>query len=114
MKLNNLHCVFQYLFVAFCTNLHCVGTCTIYRRFICLTFFWGGLQAINSLKNVESIALLQFLQPILNMLLHLIGDGGETLQVVTLLIMFPFCISTCAVLTELHFLPSVYLDDITH
>jgi dedicator of cytokinesis protein 6/7/8 len=40
------------------------------------------LQAINSLKNVESTALLQFLQPILNMLLHLIGDGGETLQVV--------------------------------
>jgi len=39
------------------------------------------LQAINSLKNVESTALLQFLQPILNMLLHLIGDGGETLQV---------------------------------
>jgi len=34
------------------------------------------------LKNVESTALLQFLQPILNMLLHLIGDGGETLQVV--------------------------------
>uniref|UniRef100_N1QRS9 Dedicator of cytokinesis protein 8 n=1 Tax=Aegilops tauschii TaxID=37682 RepID=N1QRS9_AEGTA len=44
---------------------------------------WGSelLEAINSLKNVESIALLQFLQPILNMLLHLIGDGGETLQV---------------------------------
>lgn len=39
------------------------------------------MQAINSLKNVESMALLQFLQPILNMLLHLIGDGGETLQV---------------------------------
>jgi hypothetical protein len=45
---------------------------------------WGSelLEAINSLKNVESTALLQFLQPILNMLLHLIGDGGETLQVV--------------------------------
>ncbi|AQL06949.1 Guanine nucleotide exchange factor SPIKE 1 [Zea mays] len=44
---------------------------------------WGSelLEAINSLKNVESTALLQFLQPILNMLLHLIGDGGETLQV---------------------------------
>ncbi|XP_068661725.1 guanine nucleotide exchange factor SPIKE 1-like isoform X1 [Aristolochia californica] len=44
---------------------------------------WGTelLEAINSLKNVESTALLQFLQPILNMLLHLIGDGGETLQV---------------------------------
>ncbi|KAJ6821518.1 guanine nucleotide exchange factor SPIKE 1 isoform X2 [Iris pallida] len=44
---------------------------------------WGSelLEAINSLKNVESAALLQFLQPILNMLLHLIGDGGETLQV---------------------------------
>lgn len=44
---------------------------------------WGSelLEAINSLKNVESYALLQFLQPILNMLLNLIGDGGETLQV---------------------------------
>lgn len=44
---------------------------------------WGSelLEAINSLKNVDSCALLQFLQPILNMLLHLIGDGGETLQV---------------------------------
>ncbi|KAL4203111.1 hypothetical protein AMTRI_Chr01g102360 [Amborella trichopoda] len=44
---------------------------------------WGSelLEAINSLKNVDSTALLQFLQPILNMLLHLIGDGGETLQV---------------------------------
>ncbi|KAI8009597.1 Guanine nucleotide exchange factor SPIKE 1 [Camellia lanceoleosa] len=39
------------------------------------------LKAINSLKNVDSTALLQFLQPILNMLLHLIGNGGETLQV---------------------------------
>ncbi|KAM0048921.1 putative dedicator of cytokinesis [Helianthus debilis subsp. tardiflorus] len=38
-------------------------------------------QAINSLKNVNSTALLQFLHPILNMLLHLIGNGGETLQV---------------------------------
>ncbi|GKV48467.1 hypothetical protein SLEP1_g55279 [Rubroshorea leprosula] len=37
--------------------------------------------AINSLKNVDSTALLQFLHPILNMLLHLIGNGGETLQV---------------------------------
>ncbi|KAF6146495.1 hypothetical protein GIB67_037795, partial [Kingdonia uniflora] len=44
---------------------------------------WGSelLEAINSLKNVDSTALLQFLQPVLNMLLHLIGDGGETLQV---------------------------------
>ncbi|KAF3774206.1 hypothetical protein EJ110_NYTH53684 [Nymphaea thermarum] len=44
---------------------------------------WGSelLEAINSLKNVDSTELLQFLQPILNMLLHLIGDGGETLQV---------------------------------
>ncbi|XP_042472968.1 guanine nucleotide exchange factor SPIKE 1-like isoform X2 [Zingiber officinale] len=44
---------------------------------------WGSelLEAINSLKNVDSTALLQFLQPILNLLLHLIGDGGETLQV---------------------------------
>ncbi|XP_020585015.1 guanine nucleotide exchange factor SPIKE 1, partial [Phalaenopsis equestris] len=44
---------------------------------------WGSelLEAINSLKNVESSVLLQFLQPILNMLLNLIGDGGETLQV---------------------------------
>lgn len=39
------------------------------------------MQAINSLKNVDSTALLQFLHPILNMLLHLIGNGGETLQV---------------------------------
>ncbi|KAB1216896.1 Dedicator of cytokinesis protein 8 [Morella rubra] len=38
-------------------------------------------KAINSLKNVDSTALLQFLHPILNMLLHLIGSGGETLQV---------------------------------
>lgn len=44
---------------------------------------WGSelLEAINSLKNVDSTALLQFLQPILNMLLHLIANGGETLQV---------------------------------
>ncbi|XP_019059153.1 PREDICTED: guanine nucleotide exchange factor SPIKE 1 isoform X2 [Tarenaya hassleriana] len=44
---------------------------------------WGSelLQAINSLKHVDSTALLQFLHPILNMLLHLIGNGGETLQV---------------------------------
>ncbi|XP_075109550.1 guanine nucleotide exchange factor SPIKE 1 isoform X3 [Nicotiana tabacum] len=44
---------------------------------------WGSelLEAINSLKNVDSTALLQFLYPILNMLLHLIGNGGETLQV---------------------------------
>ncbi|KAG5025508.1 hypothetical protein JHK86_021422 [Glycine max] len=43
---------------------------------------WGSelLEAINSLKNVDSTALLQFLHPILNMLLHLIGNGGETLQ----------------------------------
>ncbi|XWS23297.1 hypothetical protein CRYUN_Cryun29cG0109600 [Craigia yunnanensis] len=44
---------------------------------------WGSelLEAINSLKNVDSTALLQFLHPILNMLLHLVGNGGETLQV---------------------------------
>ncbi|GLU17265.1 hypothetical protein SLE2022_336480 [Rubroshorea leprosula] len=44
---------------------------------------WGSklLEAINSLKNVDSTALLQFLHPILNMLLHLIGNGGEPLQV---------------------------------
>ncbi|GMG98861.1 hypothetical protein Nepgr_000701 [Nepenthes gracilis] len=44
---------------------------------------WGSelLEAINSLKSVDSTALLQFLHPILNMLLHLIGNGGETLQV---------------------------------
>ncbi|KAG6554310.1 hypothetical protein Mapa_004226 [Marchantia paleacea] len=44
---------------------------------------WGSelLEAINSLKNVEPTAMLQFLQPILNMLLRMIGDGGETLQV---------------------------------
>ncbi len=38
-------------------------------------------KAINGLKNVESSAIPQFLQPILNMLLRMIGDGGETLQV---------------------------------
>ncbi|EPS68174.1 hypothetical protein M569_06596, partial [Genlisea aurea] len=44
---------------------------------------WGSelLEAINSLKNVDSMGLLQFLHPILNMLLHLISNGGETLQV---------------------------------
>lgn len=44
---------------------------------------WGSelLEAINSLKNIDSTAMLQYLQPILNMLLQLIGDGGETLQV---------------------------------
>ncbi|XP_042385230.1 guanine nucleotide exchange factor SPIKE 1-like [Zingiber officinale] len=44
---------------------------------------WGSelLEAINSFKNVDSTALLQFLHPILNLLLRLIGDGGETLQV---------------------------------
>jgi hypothetical protein len=44
---------------------------------------WGPelLEAINGLKNVESSAIPQFLQPILNMLLRMIGDGGETLQV---------------------------------
>ncbi|GAB2223448.1 hypothetical protein Droror1_Dr00017589 [Drosera rotundifolia] len=44
---------------------------------------WGSelLEAINSLKNVDSTALIQFLHPILIMLLHLIGNGGETLQV---------------------------------
>ncbi|GKV48479.1 hypothetical protein SLEP1_g55290 [Rubroshorea leprosula] len=46
-----------------------------------LLALYFGLQAINSLKNVDSTALLQFLHPILNMLLHLIGNGGETLQV---------------------------------
>jgi hypothetical protein len=44
--------------------------------------FMDIMQAINSLKNVDSTALLQFLHPILNMLLHLIGSGGETLQVI--------------------------------
>jgi hypothetical protein len=39
------------------------------------------IQAINGLKHVESSAMLQFLQPTLNMLLRMIGDGGETLQV---------------------------------
>lgn len=44
---------------------------------------WGSelLEAINSLKNADSTALLQFLHPVLNMLLHLIGNGGEALQV---------------------------------
>lgn len=50
--------------------------------FTCFDFIANVLlQAINSLKNVDSTALLQFLHPILNMLLHLIGNGGETLQV---------------------------------
>lgn len=40
-----------------------------------------GMQTINGLKHVESSAMLQFLQPTLNMLLRMIGDGGETLQV---------------------------------
>ena len=47
-----------------------------YSGFLCYLF-----QAINGLKNVDSTAMLQFLQSILNMLLQLIGDGGETLQV---------------------------------
>jgi hypothetical protein len=55
------------------------------------------VQAINSLKNVEYTALLHFLQPILNMLLHLIGDGGETLQVIALL-MFPLGRTFCLLL----------------
>ncbi|KAJ7561812.1 hypothetical protein O6H91_03G042400 [Diphasiastrum complanatum] len=44
---------------------------------------WGSelLEAINSLKNVDSTSMIQFLQPSLNLLLHLIGDSGETLQV---------------------------------
>jgi hypothetical protein len=44
---------------------------------------WGTelMEAINSLKTVEPLAMLQFLQPCLNMLLRMIGDGGETLQV---------------------------------
>lgn len=46
-----------------------------------LTCSFYSLKAINSLKHVDSTALLQFLYPILNMLLHLIGNGGETLQV---------------------------------
>ncbi|KAF8395538.1 hypothetical protein HHK36_019486 [Tetracentron sinense] len=45
------------------------------------------LEAIDSLKNADSTALLQFLQPILNMLLHLIGDGCETLQVAAFRVM---------------------------
>lgn len=50
------------------------------------------MQAINSLKNVDSTALLQFLHPILNMLLHLIGNGGETLQVCSLICSFLSCV----------------------
>ncbi|EFJ04870.1 hypothetical protein SELMODRAFT_449303 [Selaginella moellendorffii] len=44
---------------------------------------WGSelLEPINSLKNVDSTSMLQFLQPLMNMLLHLISDSGETLQV---------------------------------
>ncbi|GKV48475.1 hypothetical protein SLEP1_g55286 [Rubroshorea leprosula] len=45
-----------------------------------------GDKAINSLKNVDSTPLLQFLHPILNMLLHLIGNGGETLEVLSLVL----------------------------
>ena len=73
----------------FRTKLYCIGTYLQQHTSLTLGIYFG-LQAINSLKNVESTALLQFLQPILNMLLHLIGDGGETLQVITLL-MFQLC-----------------------
>lgn len=58
--------------------------CSEYDRHILRTSPpWGSelLEAINSLKNIDSTALLQFLHPILNMPLHLIDNGGETLQV---------------------------------
>lgn len=52
-------------------------------------------QAINSLKNVDSTALLQFLHPILNMLLHLISNGGETLQVLREYMSIIFLLNIC-------------------
>ncbi|XP_073392859.1 guanine nucleotide exchange factor SPIKE 1 isoform X2 [Physcomitrium patens] len=54
-----------------------------YDRHILRTSPWGNelMEAVNALKNVEASAMLQFLQPCLNMLLRMIGDGGETLQV---------------------------------
>ncbi|XP_024370509.1 guanine nucleotide exchange factor SPIKE 1 [Physcomitrium patens] len=54
-----------------------------YNRHVLRTSPWGNelMEAINALKNVEASAMLQFLQPCLNMLLRMIGDGGETLQV---------------------------------
>ena len=39
------------------------------------------LDSINLLKSVDLTALLQFLYPVLNMLLCLIGNSVETLQV---------------------------------
>lgn len=51
------------------------------------------MQAINSLKNVDSTALLQFLHPILSMLLHLIGNGGETLQVLYRILLVLFVVT---------------------
>nr|XP_024395928.1 guanine nucleotide exchange factor SPIKE 1-like isoform X2 [Physcomitrium patens] len=39
------------------------------------------LEAIGGLKLVDPSDMLQFLLPTLNMLLRMIGDGGETLQV---------------------------------
>ncbi|CAI5532559.1 unnamed protein product [Closterium sp. Naga37s-1] len=39
------------------------------------------LEAINALKTVDVVVLMQFLYPLLNMLLCMIGNGVETLQV---------------------------------
>ncbi|GJP38566.1 hypothetical protein CLOM_g23007 [Closterium sp. NIES-68] len=39
------------------------------------------LESINGLKGVDTVVLLQFLYPLLNMLLCMIGNGVETLQV---------------------------------
>lgn len=67
---------------------------SIVKKWHLLSLYFG-LQAINSLKNVDSTALLQFLHPILNMLLHLIGNGGETLQVLSLVLIMILLSQTC-------------------
>jgi hypothetical protein len=90
----------------FCVMFHVV----LRSRYQCYTLTDFGmrlLQAINSLKNVESTALLQFLQPILNMLLHLIGDGGETLQVVGCYKLF-LCIIILHNFLDIHICNRIY------
>lgn len=76
--------------------------------FIC---YADHMQAINSLKNVDSTALLQFLHPILNMLLHLIGSGGETLQVLQFILSGGFPLIALSILftrTWLHCLVPLF------
>lgn len=76
--------------------------------FIC---YADHMQAINSLKNVDSTALLQFLHPILNMLLHLIGSGGETLQVLQFILSGGFPLIVLSILftrTWLHCLVPLF------